>query len=133
MSVLIFRGAGVLGLMFGALLTLPHDSSLSYELALSVSSGLGPMIAIWLCRQMFPILPDLSSLRGQHIIALSILGAAANSILINVCMAAASRWNGDLTQVAAIFVGDMLGTFIMLSMISFMFGVTLKIMTLKKC
>lgn len=132
MSVLIFGGAGVLGLMFGAFLTLPHDAPLSYELALSVSSGLGPLIAIWLCRQMFPILPDLSGLRGQHIIALSIVGSAANSILINICMAAANRWNADLRQVAAIFVGDMLGTFILLSAISFIFGVMLKIATLKK-
>jgi len=129
MSVLVFRGAGVLGLMFGAFLTLPHDAPLPYELALAVSSGLAPMVAIWLCRQMFPILPDLSGLRGQHIIALSIVGAAANSILINVCMAAASRWDGNLRPVAAIFVGDMLGTFILLSVISFMFGVTLKITT----
>jgi hypothetical protein len=131
MSVLVFGGAGVLGLTFGAFLTLPHDAPWPYELALAVSSGLAPMIAIWLCRQMFPILPDLSGLRGQHIIALSIVGAAANSILIGVCIASSSRWDSNLRQIAAIFVGDMLGTFILLSVISVMVGIILKIFSAK--
>ena len=118
--VLMFDGSGAVGLIIGAYLTLPHSQSgdLPYELMLSVSSGLGPLIAIWLCRRIFPIARDLAGLRGKHIIALSIVGATANSMLVNGCMAIAGRWRGDLEQFATIFIGDMLGTVILLTVIA---------------
>lgn len=120
LSVLMFDGAGVMGLMIGAYLTLPHDQAgdLPYELMLSASSGVGPLIAIWLCRQLFPIARDLSGLRGKHIIALSIVGAATNSLLVNGCMAVMGRWHNDVEQLVTIFVGDMLGTAFLLTMIA---------------
>ena len=118
--VLLFAEEGVLGLVLGAYLTLPHDasSSLPYELLLSASSGLGPLIAIWLCRRFFPIASNLAGLRGWHVIALSIAGAGANSVLVNGCMAIAGRWHGDLEQIATIFVGDLTGTAIVLLFLS---------------
>jgi hypothetical protein len=118
--VLLFAEEGVLGLVLGAYLTLPHDasSSLAYEMSLAVSSGLGPLIAIWLCRQIFPIASDLVGLRGRHVIALSIAGAGANSVMVNGCMAIAGRWHGDVAQIATIFVGDLNGTAIVLLFLS---------------
>lgn len=116
-SVLLFEEAGVVGLMLGAYFTLPHDetSSLAYELMLSASSAIAPLIAIWACQRFFKIAHNLAGLRGHHIIALSIASAAANSIVLNASMAISGKLHGDWNQVATIFVGDMLGAATLLS------------------
>lgn len=120
LSVLLFRGEGAAGLVVGAYLTLPHDpaSSLAYELSLSISSAVAPLAAIWFCRQFFPIAPNLAGLRGKHIITLSVANAAVNSVVINMVMAVAGKPNGNFEQMAAIFVGDMLGAAILLALLS---------------
>lgn len=119
-SVLLFEEAGVVGLMLGAYLTLPHDesSSLPYELLLSASSAIAPLMAIWLCQRFFHIAHNLAGLRGHHIIALSIASAAANSVVLNASMAIAGKLHGDWNQVATIFVGDMLGAATLLSVLA---------------
>lgn len=116
-SVLLFEEAGVIGLMLGAYLTLPHDdaSSLPYELLLSASSAIAPLIAIWFCQRFFKIAHNLVGLRGHHIVALSFVSAAANSVVLNASMAIAGKLHGDWNQVSTIFVGDMLGTATLLS------------------
>lgn len=120
LAVLLFRGEGAAGLVIGAYLTLPHDpsSSLPYELSLSISSALAPLVAIWFCRQLFPIASDLSGLRGKHIIALSVANAAVNSVIINMVMLIAGKLNDDLEHMLTIFVGDMLGAALLLTLIS---------------
>lgn len=117
LAVLLFDRAGAVGLMFGAYLTLPHSSTddLPYELILSISSGIGPLVAVVLGRRVFSIAADLSGLRGKHIVVLSVAGAAANSALVNGVMASMGRWHGDVQQLFTIFIGDMLGTAIMLT------------------
>lgn len=119
LAVLMFDRAGAVGLIIGAYLTLPHNSAedLPYELMLSISSGVGPLIAVALGRRVFPIAADLSGLRGKHVVVLSIAGAATNSVLVNGVMASMGRWHGDSQQLATIFIGDMLGTAIMLTVI----------------
>lgn len=119
-SVLLFGEAGVVGLMLGAYLTLPHDgsSSLPYELLLSASSAIAPLMAIWLCQLFFHIAHNLAGLRGHHIIALSIANAAANSAILNASMAIAGKLHGDWKQVATIFVGDVLGAATLLSVLA---------------
>jgi len=116
LSVLLFDEAGVIGLMIGAYLTLGHGAGSGplYEIPLAMTSGLAPLVAIWLCRRLFPIAHDLHGLRPLHIVLLSIAGAVANSVILNAYLAVVGRLNGDLTQLATIFVGDLLGTAIVL-------------------
>lgn len=116
-AVLLFDSAGAFGLMLGAYFTLPHHhfADLPSQLLLSVSSALAPLVAIVACRRWLHIAWDLSGLRGSHIIAVSVACAAANAIILNVVMAAVGRFNDDLSQIATVFVGDVLGSAIMLT------------------
>lgn len=120
LAVLLFEEEAVIGLMLGAYLTLPHDpsSSLAHELLISIFSGLAPAIAIWFCRRSFPITPSLTGLRGIHIVTVSVVSAGANSVLLNLCMAIFGRLNDDIRQIAAVFVGDLTGTAIVLFVLS---------------
>ncbi len=127
-SVLLFEEAGVVGLMLGAYFTLPHDdaSSLPYELLLSASSAIAPLIAIWSCQRFFKIANNLAGLRGHHIAALSIVSAVANSIVLNASMAIVGKLHGDWNQVVTIFVGDMLGAATLLSVLAVLASLTAK-------
>lgn len=116
LAVLLFGGRGAIGLMIGAYLTLPHESpdDLAYEIALSLSSGLAPLAAVAICQRFFKINSDLAGLRGSHIIALSVANALANSVLLNIVMAASERHHRDGVLAATIFIGDMLGAALLL-------------------
>jgi hypothetical protein len=115
-AILSLGSKGALGLMVGAYFTLPHEdpNDLTYEIALSVSSGLAPLAAVAICERFFKINSDLGGLRGSHIVALSVVSALANSVLLNILMAATGRHHGDGMLAATIFIGDMLGTVLLL-------------------
>lgn len=114
--VLLLGGEGAIGLMVGAYLTLPHESpnDLAFEIALALSSGLAPLAAVAFCQRLFKISYDLRGLRGSHIIALSVVSALANSVLLNIIMFASERHHGDGVLAATILVGDMLGAALVL-------------------
>ena len=115
-AILLLGSKGALGLMVGAYFTLPHarPDDLTFELALSVSSGLAPLAAVAICQRLFEIDSDLAGLRGSHIIALSVASAFANSVLLNILMFATGRHHGDGVLAATIFIGDMLGATLLL-------------------
>ncbi len=115
-AVLLLGSKGALGLMVGAYFTLPHASpdDLAFEIALAVSSGLAPLAAVAICQRFFTINSDLAGLRGSHIIALSVVSALANSILLNILTFVTGRHHGDGLLAATIFIGDMLGTVLLL-------------------
>lgn len=119
-AVLLFDRLGAMGLVIGAYLTLPHDPPgvVLSELMLAVSSGVSPLIAVALCHQISPIEATLAGLSGRQIVLLSIFNACANSVLVNACLAVAGRWHGDIEQLITIFVGDLLGSAILLFLIA---------------
>lgn len=116
LSVLLFDETGVAGLMLGGYLTLDHRSLSEFpnEVLVSITSAFAPLLAIRFCRRLFPIAHDLAGLRASQIVALSIAGAGANSLLLNGYLALARRLNGDVMQIIIMFIGDMLGTAIVL-------------------
>jgi integral membrane sensor domain MASE1 len=118
-SVLLFGWTGAVGLSIGSFLTLPHEhpTDLAYEVALALTSGAAPWIAIALSRRRFAIPNQLSTLRASHVIIASIATAAVNSALVNACMVMADRWHGDAEQIATIIVGDILGAAIVLALV----------------
>lgn len=117
---MLFGWTGALRLAIGAFLTLPHaqPADLPYEVALSLSSGAAPWIALALCRRYLTIPGQLSALRTTHVIIASIATAVVNCALVTACMAIADRWNGDTEQVAVIFVGDVLGAAIVVALVA---------------
>jgi hypothetical protein len=118
-AVLILGMRGGLGLMLGAYLTLPHASpnDFNYEILLSISSGAAPLIAVLFCKQLFTINHDLNGLNGWHVVALSVSGAAANSVVLNALMWGMGKQQADIEAITAIFVGDVLGAAIVLAAI----------------
>ncbi|MEN9682674.1 MAG: hypothetical protein RLZZ427_425 [Pseudomonadota bacterium] len=122
LSVLLFDGWGAAGLMVGAYFTLSRHglADLPGDLLIAASSALAPLVGIAACRRWLHIAWDLSGLRGLHIIAVSVATAAANAVILNLALAAAGQFQGNLMRIATVFVGDVLGTAIMLSMIAAM-------------
>ncbi len=120
LSVLLFQGAGAAGLMLGAFFTLPHHglASLLVDLLISASSAIAPLVSVVICRRWIGLAADLSGLRGLHIVAVSVMSAAVNAVGLNTALAAVGQLKGDMPQIATVFVGDMLGSAIVLALIS---------------
>jgi hypothetical protein len=117
LSVLLFDGLGAAGLMLGAYLTLPHEeiSNLPIELLVSSSSAIAPLVAVAACRRWLCIAWDLSGLRGRHVVIVSVASAAANAFFLNLALFVADQTIGKGEQIVTVFVGDLLGTAIVLS------------------
>lgn len=120
LSVLLFDTPGVAGPALGEYLVLPHQhpADLPFELLIATSSALAPLVAIALCRNLFDLGNDLSNLRGWHIIVLSIANALANGIILNTCLCVGGEQQWDMEQLTSIFVGDVLGTAIVLAVLT---------------
>ena len=118
LSVLLLGYTGALGLMLGAYLTLLPSAPLLHNIFLAISSGLAPLAALWVCRRLFPIAPDLAGLRAWHVLMLSLANAAANSIILNSYLASVGRLQGQWVQIMTVFVGDVLGTALVLLLLS---------------
>ena len=120
LAVLLFGELGALGLAIGSLCVLLQHSShdLGYNIGLAVSSGMAPLAAVYVCRRFMQLGSDLAGLRPQHIITLSVASALANAVMLNSYMAAMGRLRGDIEQVLTVFVGDTLGTAIVLFVLS---------------
>ena len=120
LAVLLFGETGALGLALGAFLTLPNglNNDVAFNVALAMTSGIAPLAAVMVCRKFMHIARDLGGLRAWHIVVLSIASAAANAIILNSYLAAIGRLHGDVEQIATVFVGDMLGTAIVLFLLS---------------
>lgn len=118
--ILLFQGRGAAGLILGAYLTQPHDSlsDLPYEILLSISSGLAPLVGVAFCQQFFKINDELSGLTGWHIIALSTASAAANAFILNGIQQAMGRQAASISSIGAVFFGDMIGAAIVITAIS---------------
>jgi hypothetical protein len=120
LAVLLFEEAGAIGLMLGAYYTMHWGPVLDgpHQIMLSISSGLAPWLAVWVCRRLTDLGDDLRGLRPVHIVVLSIAGAAANSLLVNATLGLAGRLEGDLRPLVIVFLGDLNGTAIVLFVVS---------------
>lgn len=115
-AVLVLGMRGGAGLMLGAYLTLPHTNpnDFYYEILLSISSGVAPLIAVFFCKSLFPINHNLHGLNGWHVVALSVSCAVANSAVLNAVMWTMGKQQADIEAVTAILIGDIIGSAIVL-------------------
>jgi hypothetical protein len=120
LAVLLFEEAGAIGLVLGAYYTMHWGPVLDgpHQIMLSISSGLAPWLAVWVCRRLIDLGDDLRSLRPVHIVVLSVAGAAANSLLVTATLGLAGRLEGDLRPLMIVFLGDLNGTAIVLFVVS---------------
>lgn len=104
----------------GAYFTLP-ESLESFQLenvAFAASSGIAPLVAVCITRRFVSLANDLSGLKGGHILVLSAACALVNSLILNVYIALTPNRSLDITQIATVIVGDMLGSAIVLLVFS---------------
>lgn len=119
-ALLLFDGAGVVGLVLGAYFTLrPGDADhVQSAILLPLSSGLAPWVAVGIWRRTFGIERNLAGLPPRDIAALSIGCAVMNSVLLNLYLTLSGEMPGDVEQIATVAVGDALGTALVLSLMS---------------
>jgi hypothetical protein len=127
-AVLIWGARGCAGLMLGAYLTFPRTGTddLLYEILLSVSSGLAPLLAVLACRRFFTIRNDLANLNLWHVIALSVSCAITNALLINLLLAVLGKQQPNILAIKAIFVGDVMGAALVLGTIAIAVEIVLR-------
>jgi len=120
LSVLLFQRLGAAGLVIGSYFTLSADQgyTLVQELFLSISSGMAPLLAVLFCQRFFTFKVQLEGLRGVHILALSLACAATNSLVLNSYLMFSLEQKPALLQVGTVFVGDVLGSVIVLTAIA---------------
>lgn len=125
LSVLLFGWAGVTGLIIGAIITSnPADIGHTTPYVLALISGVGPMIAVRFCEYVLKLPPTLIGIRPSHLFIFAITGAFVNVSLNGYYFALHQLPSHPITCLSPMFIGDMLGSIIMLYVASF---------TLKAC
>ena len=125
LSVLLFGWAAVIGLIIGAIITSnPADIGHSTPYVLAMISGVGPMIAVRFCEYVLKLPPTLIGIRPSHLFIFAITGAFVNVSLNGYYFALHQLPSHPITCLSPMFIGDMLGSIIMLYVASF---------TLKAC
>lgn len=116
---LVFRQAGIAALLIGGFLVIPQSAGdLPHRITLAFLSAATPLVGIAICQRIFGFRSDLANLVPQHLLVLSVACAAANSILLNTYL----NWTGyplqPVPHLLAMFVGDVVGTLIVLYLVS---------------
>lgn len=118
---LVFRNAGVLGIILGSFFVVQDrvNDGLIEITSLAVMSGLAPLIGIAVFKMLFTTKPDLADLKTVHFFALGSLCAVSNAMLLNLYYALSDHLLQPLELAITIFIGDVTGTVIVLSLLSF--------------
>lgn len=118
--ILLFGGTGAAGLILGAFLTVYGTSpgGLPDELVFSAILGLTPWAAVSLGRALLDLPGSLAGLKASHILLLCALCAGLNAITLNGYLWLTGHFDGGAIQIATVFVGDLLGSTIVLFLIS---------------
>jgi hypothetical protein len=119
--VLLCQKVGALGLVLGAYATMSGTSSghMLHQMLVAATSGLAPLVAVWAGKRWFLIPDSLAGLRAMHIALLSTLCSVCNAVLLNTYLLISRHLDHALAQIATVFVGDFLGTAIVLFLLSF--------------
>lgn len=117
LAVLLCGWTGVLGLFIGSFITGYYTHAFAdpgMVIVLAGLSALAPMVAYIVCAKLFDLRADLRGLSASQLITLSVAVALVGSLLHNAhfMMIGATHTFGHTFM--TMFVGDLIGTFIML-------------------
>ncbi len=127
LSVLLFGWAAVTGLIIGAIITSnPADIGHTTPYVLALISGVGPMIAVRFCEYVLKLPPTLIGIRPSHLFIFAITGAFVNVSLNGYYFALHQLPSHPITCLSPMFIGDMLGSIIMLYVASFILKACVK-------
>jgi hypothetical protein len=113
--VLIFGGAGAVGVILGSLLAgLDNPQSTEVSVAAAVLSGLAPWLARWLCRKALWLRSDLSNLKAAQLMQMALVFAVISAVLHQTLYVSTGLSDSLLEGTAVMALGDLLGTLLVL-------------------
>lgn len=115
-AVLVFDELGVLGLFVGALITSPSFSTnINEAILISLVSSLNPYLAVHVTRRLLKVDHLLTQLRAKELVLMGLFSALFNCLSHHFYFEFANR-RGSWADCANMFIGDLFGIAIMLSL-----------------
>ena len=116
LSVMLLDWIGAAGLFIGAVITSAPVVSHNFSEAITLAglSALGPVLAVTLCTRWLRMPSNLAGLNPRQLSLFGLIGALCNVIPHNVYFYFASRMQSPFEGLVPMFVGDLLGTVIIL-------------------
>lgn len=118
---LVFRSAGVVGIIVGSVFVVQSrvNDGIIDTTFLAIISGLAPLIGIGLFNALFNAKPDLAEFKPLHLFALAWACALMNAVCMNLYFAISGGLMQPLDLAVTIFIGDLVGTLIVLYVLAF--------------
>jgi len=115
-AVLLFGWEGVAGLLFGSIvMAFPwHGDASVNSCIVSVLSSISPMLAVTSGAYLMKTKIDLQGLGAKQLFVFALLGALFNSVLQNLYFQLSGTAKTWITGLVPMFVGDFIGTMIVL-------------------
>lgn len=116
LSVMLFEWVGAIGLFIGAVVTSDPllSDNLTNSILLASLSALGPVVAVTLCTRWLRIPANLAGLSPRQLSLFALIGAVCNVIPHNLYFYFSDRMQNPLDGILPMFIGDLLGTIIIL-------------------
>lgn len=120
LAVMVCDWVGAVGLFVGAMLTNQTDltGGLGDGLMLAFLSAIGPMLAFWFCTKLLSLSKDLSGLTATQLFVFALTGALFNAVPHNIYLYLSGRMSSPIEGLVPMLVGDLVGTLIMLYVVS---------------
>ena len=121
LAVMVCDWAGALGLFAGALFTSQTDpaATLSDEIVLAFLSASGPLVAFWFCTRLLSLPSNLTGLTARQLLVFATMGAVFNAVPHNIYFYLSDRMSSPIEGLVPMFLGDLLGTVVVLYGVSF--------------
>jgi hypothetical protein len=121
LAVMACDWAGALGLFAGALLTNQADpaADLTDGMVLAFLSATGPLLAFWFCTRLLSLPATLTGLTARQLLVFAAMGAVLNAVPHNIYFYLSGRMASPIEGLMPMFLGDLLGTVVMLYAVSF--------------
>lgn len=113
--VLMFGGAGALGVVLGSLFVgLERPQALEVTVVAAFLSGLAPWLARWVCLRALGLRDNLSHLKARQLMQMALIFALISAVLHQVLYVSTGLSDSLLKGTAVMALGDLLGTLLVL-------------------
>lgn len=118
--ILLFDQVGAVGLVLGGYLTVMDTTGgdQSHAVTLSLILGITPWLAVRLGKRMMAIPNNLAGLKPRQIVSICTLCSVFNALTLNGYLWFAGKLSGGFIQIGTVFVGDLVGSAIVMFALS---------------
>lgn len=116
LAIMVCDWVGALGLFAGALITNQADPTggVVDGLVLAFLSATGPLLAFWCCTRLLGLSPTLTGLTAKQLLVFAVVGALLNAVPHNIYFYLSDRMTSPIEGLIPMFLGDLLGTMVVL-------------------